>query len=157
MRDNRDRRGLFNYHARNLFEAMFGPFDSALVSILTQILASATEVDIATIATIVREAEREFVFNESPFAIALIEQAQQFGAELRYSVISELYCSAVSGMKQGSPGEPFPEDIALKERSVAMLETLSRFSPAYELYDQLRQHAEYAIKRAVRDREDLDE
>jgi transcriptional regulator with XRE-family HTH domain len=157
MRDNRDRRGLFSYHARNLFEAMFGPFDSALVSILTQILASATDADIATIAAIVREAEPAFVFDQAPFAIALIEQAQQFGAKLRDGVISELYCSAVSGMKHGSPGEPFPEDIAMKERSVAMLEILSRFSPAYQLYDQLRQHAEYEIKRAIRDHEDVDE
>jgi hypothetical protein len=157
MRDNQERLGLFNYYACNVFEAMFGPYDSALVSILKQILASATEADIETIATIAREAEPTFVFDQAPFAIALIEQAQRFGAKLKAGVVSELYCSATSGVKHCSAGQPFPEDIALRERSVTMLETLSRFSPAYELYDHLRQHAEHEITRAIHDREDVDE
>ncbi|MDN3279238.1 hypothetical protein QWJ07_33580 [Frankia sp. RB7] len=59
-----------------------------------------------------------------------------------------LYSSAIGGVRSGTPGEPMPRDVSMKERSEAILKSLARFSPAYELYDGLRKHAEGGIAQA---------
>ena len=41
----------------------------------------------------------------------------------------------------------------MKEKAEAMQKTLSRLSPAYNLYDSLRRHAEWNIQQALKSRE----
>lgn len=41
-----------------------------------------------------------------------------------------------------------PRDVSMKEQSEAILKSLARFSPAYELYDGLRKQAEAGIAQA---------
>ncbi len=154
MRQNIGQRNLFNYHAANLFQAMFAPFDNEIVSFLSDWLKAATEEDMLTIATIIGEADRDFVMRHASFMVALMDQAHQFGPKMLRTVGGELFSSAINGIKSGTSGQPFPEDIALKENAEAVLSGLSRFSPAFELYDGLRQHAEAQIARAREDAEE---
>lgn len=149
MLRNFDQRGMFSYHSRNLFEAMFGPFDAEIVAFFEEWLAASTADDLTVLATIVREADQDFVFLQSPFVADLLERARQEGPETYRMVGSELYCSAVSGMRQGTPGQPFPEDLALQRKTEEMLAKTPRFSAAYELYESLHQYANSAIRRAV--------
>lgn len=155
MRANLERQGLFTYHARNLFNAMFAPFDQTVVAFLSSWLASTGEkVDIETIAMILREADRDFIFEHESFVVALMDRAQQFGQETLRMMGSELFCSAISGVKSGTSGQPFQQDISLNEQAQAALCRLPRFSPAYELYESLRQHATREISRALQDADD---
>ena len=62
-------------------------------------------------------------------------------------VSSELYCTSQSGVKSGTPGEPYPQDIQCRDKAIEVLKSLPRYSVAYELYDDLRKDAEYEIKR----------
>jgi hypothetical protein len=127
------------------------------VSFLSDWLAAATEDDIDMIGTILREAHPSFVFTEFSFVNRLLERAQQFSLDLCRHVTSALYASAISGMRHGAPGEPFPEDVALKEKSEEALARLSRFSSAFALYEALREHADASIRRELQDAEDDDE
>ena len=60
-------------------------------------------------------------------------------------------------MRSGIAGEPFPRDIEAKKECENILADLSKFSPAYELYDGLLKNAEAEIKRALRDREEFED
>lgn len=60
-------------------------------------------------------------------------------------------------MREGIAGEPFPRDLETKEKSESILARLSKFSPAYELYDGLLQHSDAEIKRALKRREEFEE
>jgi hypothetical protein len=53
----------------------------------------------------------------------------------------------------GTPGEPMPRDIEMKEESEKILQSLPRFFPAFELYDALRKHAEEGIADSRREKE----
>lgn len=156
MRKHAGRKGMFTYYARNLFEAMFAPYDNEMVSFFGDWLGAATPDDVLMIGTILREAQPDFVFTQVPFVIALLDRAQQFDPELRRTVSTELYCSAVSGMRRGTPGEPFPEDVSMLEQAAALIESLDPFSPAYQLYDDIRHDAEISIKRARLDTDDFE-
>ncbi|MCJ9668532.1 MULTISPECIES: helix-turn-helix domain-containing protein [unclassified Neorhizobium] len=154
IRENRSRKGLFTYHARHLFHAMFAPFDTEVVAFLSDWLATAEEKDIETIAMILREADRDFVFRHEAFTVSLMDRAQQFGPETMRMVGAELFGSAVSGVKSGTSGQPFPQDISLKEQAQAVLTRLSRFSAAFGLYEGLYQHAAGEIDRIMANLED---
>lgn len=154
MRLKSDRKGMFSYYSRALFEAMFGPFDAGIVVFLEEWLAASTVEDLGIIASIVREADQDFVFSQSAFVSALLERARQEGPKVHRMVSSQLYCSAVSGMRQGTPGEPFPEDVILLRKAEEMLAKTPRFSAAYDLYEALVQHSNSAIRRAALDDEE---
>ena len=156
MRKHAERKGLFTYYARNLFEAMFAPYDNEMVSFFENWLGAATSEDVLMIGTILREAQPDFVFTQVPFVVALLDRAQQFDPELRRTVSTELYCSAISGMRHGTPGEPFPEDVSMHEQVAALIQSLDPFSPAYQLYDDIRRYSEMSIKRAGLDMDDFE-
>lgn len=153
MKENGAQGGLFSYHARTLFEAMFGPIDEEVVAFLGQWLQQAQEEDVLLIAGIVREAGEPFVFDFQPFVGELLARAKLVGSKTYELVESELYAGAVSGMRSGTVGEPFPQDLSLKSKAEAVLRTLPSYSPAYPLYQAILQHAEAAIARSREDAE----
>ena len=147
----------FHHRARELFGAMFCPFDDVLVKFLTEWLDVATERDILTICDILDQAHPEFVFEQRPFVLQLLEKATQFGKKTLDRALGVLSSSAVSGMRSGTPGEPFPQDQAMKENAEKALKDTPRFSPAYELYEDVRQCAEQRIQRQLQDAERFEE
>ncbi|MFH2015978.1 MAG: helix-turn-helix domain-containing protein [Pseudomonadota bacterium] len=151
MRSGIGRGWQFDYHSRELFECMFGPFDANVVGFLSEWLSTATTEDLRTIASIVRESDPAFVFDQAGFVVALLECARRLGPDVHRHVTGELFASAIGGVKHGSPGQAFPEDLELKARAERMLATLPRFSPAVSLYEDLKQHAEASIRWSLRE------
>lgn len=153
MKEKSTQRGVFSYYARTLFESMFGPVDEEVVAFLGQWLQQAQEQDVLLIAGIVREADEAFVFDFQPFVSELLARANQVSAKTHQLVQSELYAGALSGMRSGTVGEPFPQDLSLKAKAEAILGTLPSYSPAYPLYQAILQHADAAISRSREDGE----
>ena len=148
-----DRQVLFKYRSRELFETIFGSFDEEVTRFLAEWAKVANEEDFQLIANILGEASETLVFDQQGFVVGLLEQAKIVGAETLKNVSSSLFSAAVGGMRQGVPGEPFPRDIKMKADAEAVLKTLSRFSPAYELYDAIAKSADVEIKRQSREKE----
>lgn len=148
MKVGKSREWDFNYFARNLFNVMFGPVDAEFVRFFEEWLPAASEEDIFTIGSILRESgSNTFVFDQRKFVEALLERANQFGRKTVKLVSSELYCTSKSGVKSGTAGEPYPQDIQCRDNAIAVLKSLPRYSVAYELYDDLQKDAEFEIKR----------
>jgi len=157
MQANAGRKDMFSYYSRELFDAMFAPFDAEIVGFLAEWLATATPRDIELIAGVLREAPVDFVFREAPFVSRLLEKARQAGGKTYDKVEGALYGSAISGLKHGTAGQPFPEDIALRDQAEEALTGLSRFAPSRPLYEALKAHASSSIERVLREAEDENE
>jgi hypothetical protein len=157
MQSREEDNALFHHRAAELFETMFHPFDRELISFLQDWLDTATPTDIRIMSHILREAAPEFVFQHRPFVIRFLEKAKQYGKDVFDNAVSALYCSAVQGMRSGTPGEPFPEDLQMNEEADKALSELSRFSPAYRLYESLKQSAEQDIQRSIQERETFED
>jgi transcriptional regulator with XRE-family HTH domain len=157
MRAGKSQPYLFSHTARELFETMFGPFSGETVKFLEEWIATSDEDDLRLIADILGEAEHEFVFAHRPFVERFLEKAKQVGANALKGAISSLYGSAIGGIRSGTPGEPMPRDLQMKKDSEEILRSLPRFSPAYELYDVLRKHAEDGIADSRRTRESFED
>jgi len=153
MRAGKNKPFLFSYRARELFETSFGPFNGETVQFLEEWIATSDEGDLRLIADILGEAEHTFVFTHRSFVQRFLEKAKQVSPEALKGAISSLFGSAISGIRSGTPGEPMPRDLEMKKTSEETLQSLPRFSPAYELYDSVRKHAEQGLADSRRTKE----
>lgn len=147
---------LFRYRSRELFDAAFG-FGDEVVNSLIHWSSSANEAEFGLIANILEEAPASFVFTHKNLAIDLLTRAKRISDKVYKSLESALYASAHGGMREGVAGEPFPRDIKMKASCEEILAGLSKFSPAYELYDWLHKGAQQEIERAIRGREQFED
>ncbi len=148
---------LFQHRAGELFDAMFRPYDEELMGFLGDWIETATPTDIGVISQILRKGASDFVFKNKQFVIRFLDKAKQYGNDLLTDASSALFGATISGVKSGKPGEPFPQDVQMKESAEMTLKEIPPFSPAYRLYEDIKTHADYNVKRSLRDLEAFDE
>ena len=129
-----EKKVVFDYPSRELFETLFGSYDGEVIQQLDSWSAAADKNEMRLIANVLEEAPPDFVFNQAAFVSTLLERAKRHDKDTLQRVSSALFGSAIGGIRQGVPGEPFPRDLKMKASAESVLRSLSRFSPAYELY-----------------------
>ena len=147
----------WEHHASALFEGMFLPIDEAVLDFLSAKIAAAEPHGLRWIASILAHAEPNFVFDYHEMVVSFLDACERTGEPLRHRAMDALYESAISGVRGGRPGEPFPSALKCREASLALLARLPRLSPAYELYDLLRADAERRIARSRKEAEAIDD
>jgi len=152
----------FAHHLSDLVLGVFGLQHSTCTSILEAWCADRKSERFKVLANVLREAPPLFVFEDSAFVARILKAARSLGASVYRGLGSSLFASAVSGVKGGAPGEPFPEDLRMKAQAEEVLATLSKADPAFALYDDIRKHAESNIERSLAEgramtEEDIDE
>ncbi|WP_245156356.1 restriction endonuclease [Agrilutibacter solisilvae] len=131
-------------------------FDANLVSFMDSWLSAGTERHYEVVSTVLREAPNGFVFEHQEFVIRLLRASRSFGPQANRTLSSALYAASVSGMRMGSPGEPFPQDLRLLDRAQQVLAGLGKHDPAFKLFDDLRKHAELEIANQREEGRNLD-
>jgi hypothetical protein len=147
----------FKDEASKLFEAMFGLVDERILGFLGDWVDTATPPELESISAILSNGEPDFVFERRELVVRLLDKAECFGPDLFRDIKQELYMAAVSGVRSGVLGEPYPQDIEMKEKAEKALAELPRFSPAYELFEAIRKHAEREIARTLQQAELFEE
>lgn len=152
MRGHELTEGVFHHHASQLFEVIFSPFDQSVVHYLSE-KTRGDNLDIQLIGRVLNEASLTFCIEQHAFVIDFLETAKSHGQEILNASISALYRASTSGLRSGTPGEPFPRDIQAKESAIAILQNLSPLSAAYRFYDLIKQEAERNIADSLKERE----
>jgi transcriptional regulator with XRE-family HTH domain len=148
---------VFRFRSRELFEAVFGHFDEVVMQFISRWSDTADEEAFKLIANILHEAPHTFVFKQTGFVVDLLNKAQCISPEALKGLQQSLYSATISGVRSGTAGEPFPRDLETKAACEAVLAGLSKFSPAFELYDGLLKSAEAEIAYALREREEYED
>lgn len=157
LRQNWDRGFDFQYGATHLFEAMFLSDESGLIAFFQPQLAMAKRPDLELIGALLAEVHYQFILRESVFVIRFLSRCASLDADLVEAASQKLYGAATSGMYSGTPGVPMPRDIDTLARATQILAGLSRMSPAWTLYDWIRDHAQKNIERSRREGEMMDD
>jgi DNA-binding XRE family transcriptional regulator len=138
-----------------LYHAIRGPFDETVVEDLSEWAASRDPEKFGILADIMQGAPTEIVFDHPRFTALLLDNAYEISEQCGKDIETSLWIAATTGSRQGKPGEPFPEDVLLREKSTTLMETFSRSSPAYRLLEAIRRSAEKDIAQKLVDDEEL--
>lgn len=106
-----------------------------------------------TAAALLERAPSGFVVDHLELVGRALERAEAFGEDCYRDVAFEFHRVAMSGMRTGTAGEPYPRDIELRNRCQAVLPTLPPGSPVERLVRGVLSGAERNIREAVRDDE----
>jgi hypothetical protein len=153
LTQNEGRDEYFRSAASEMFDAMFLHRANVVVDLLSPQLDTLAPPELKLLARLLREAPREFVFTQSTFVVRFLERCSSFDPGLAKEAASSFFASASSGIRSGKAGEPMPDDIEQLKGAKEVLSRLSLTSPAYELYDWIRQSAERNISEACADAE----
>jgi transcriptional regulator with XRE-family HTH domain len=162
LRENEHRDYYFRHNAADVFDALFLSADGAgvdndMVALFDTRLDTATPGELRLISQILRNSPHNFVFVHKDFVSRFLNRCKGAGAEWLSQAHQDLYASAISGVRSSIVGEPAPRDLEMLAGAKDVLKKLSRLSPAYKLYDDIRRSAEYDIERSKRDAEGLDD
>lgn len=130
----------------NLFKVASLDFAPKSLSVLDEWINSGDPERVEAASLLLTDAPSDFIFTNSAFVSTLLERAYAAGEECYRSVGSNLYQIAVSGVRSGTPGQPMPQDVELRDKSRTIATTLPVASPVRRFYDELAKHADASIK-----------
>lgn len=145
------------YRVAAVVATMFDVDARVVVEFLDSRLDAATPAELGIVTRLLRHTHHFFAFEQQAIVERLLERvAVADPAELDH-VREGLAATALSGMRSGIRGEPMPRDLQTRDRAKSVLAKLSRFSPAWPLYDTILRNAEHDIASALREGEMLDD
>ena len=118
---------------------------SASLNVLEEWINSGNTDRIKSAARLVSGAQPAFVFKHVEFISNLLERGHAAGSDTYRSVSSSLASSALSGTRSGTPGQPMPHDVALKDQAAAVANQFDAGSPTHRFYALLAKGAEASI------------
>ncbi|WPM24548.1 hypothetical protein OGV25_14340 [Pseudomonas sp. P1B16] len=111
-----------------------GKYEQQVLDLLLLLIKGGGQAHVNVVASALRSAYQSFVIQETSFVRELLSQAELISEKAVRDISSALWSSAVSGGRSGLAGEPFSEDLALREHAEKTLKGMSRMDPAYRLY-----------------------
>lgn len=134
-----------------------GVYEQNFLDLLLAWMSSGEKAHASLVARVLRNSHHTLIFKYPKFIREIINAAEFIGDVALDEVRSAIAVAASTGMRSGTPGEPFPEDVRMEKYCKEMLATLSRSEPTYELYEGLLKDARYAIERQRKSLYALDE
>ena len=114
------------YWIPQLFREVSSGFESATsLKVLDEWINSGSADRIKSAARLVSGAHPAFVFKHVGFTSNLLERAHAASYDCYQNVTSSLASSALSGTRSGTPGQPMPEDVAIRDQASAVASQLS--------------------------------
>ena len=138
-------------------EASSGSESAAGLRVLEEWINSGSTVRIESAALLVSGAKPGYVFKHVEFISNLLERAHATSSDCYRSVTSSLACSALSGTRSGTPGQPMPQDVAIKDQGSEVASQFDVGSPAHRFYTLLAERAKANIRNQLLRDEELSE
>jgi hypothetical protein len=150
LRTIRDRTLKKQHHERSCLARLFKEaslqFTNVSLKVLEEWINSGDSEKIQVVSFLLSEAPQEFFFTNVEFISNLLEQAYDLEDDCYQMVSSVLYSSATFRVGFGIPGQPFPHDVALRDKSAAIAAQLVVGSPSHRFYESLAQGAKASVQ-----------
>ena len=135
------------YWIPQLFREVSSGFGSdASLKVLDEWINSGDPDMIESAARLVSSAPPGFVFEHVDFVENLLVRAHAVSYENYRRVGGSLFGSAQAGTRSGTPGQPMPEDVAIRDQATAVASQFEAGSPAHRFYASLAESAEKSIR-----------
>ena len=149
-----DKKGLTLKSLADLYRDVSQQYGPVGVDVLADWLVKGNQGQMETAAALLEETSTQFVFDQLELVVRALDRAEAFGNECLRKVAGVFYKIAMSGIRSGTPGQPFPQDIALREQCQKLLPQLPADRAAYRLFRDVLREAERDIQAAAQDEEE---
>ncbi len=119
--------GLAAHIYPDLFRIVSLNYSDVALEVLQEWFDSEEEQKVVAAAHLLREAPRGFLFSHLDYFDRVLEQSYVLGDECYTQVAHYVSYCEVFGSRHGTPGQPFPEDVQLRERALEAAKRLSVF------------------------------
>ncbi|MFD4538033.1 hypothetical protein ACFWNL_36515 [Kitasatospora sp. NPDC058397] len=133
-----------------------GTYTREVLDVLLKVFRSGDAARMQAIAPLLGGAHRDLLWEKPDFVADILQTAAQHSNELYHRVGGHLMNAVMSGVKSTSPGEPFPQDVEVREQAARIRAGLTAGSPEDRFYSALEDRAGAEIERALREDLDLD-
>ena len=139
-----------------LFREVSSGFKSAAsLKVLNEWINSGDPAMIESAARLVSGAPPGFVFKHVDFVENLLDRAHAMSYDNYRRVGGNLMSSVLTGTRSGTPGQPMPEDVAIRDQATAVASQFDAGSPAHRFYASLAESAKTSIMNALLRDEEL--
>lgn len=121
-------------------------FDEQVLEVLDEALADGSTEQVRTVGAILSEAPRSLILSNVEFVTRVLWAAERHGDECVREVGGSLHSRVTTGTRQGTPGEPFPEDVEQRDLAALAATRLPRGSIEQRFYRSLEQAADESIR-----------
>jgi hypothetical protein len=145
------------WHLCKLYEELSHHFAETGIAVVDEWVRSGTEHELLVAVELLGHAPPEVIFTQQALIAGALEQAASFSSKCHRQVHAQFVNLAVGGTRSGVAGEPYPQDIDLRDRCEELLQTLPTSGYEYQLFADIRQQAQSAINRELSRLENEDE
>jgi len=156
QRAYRARPGMIHFWLPKLFALVSAGIDATALAVLDEWVVDTEPAKLRAVGALLRDAPRSFVFTQTDFVTRLLETASRAGRDTYDRIVSDLYGSATQGIRHGTPGQPYPEDVAMRDSAAAMAERFRDQPAVRDFYEAIVKHADSSIERSLLDDEDFE-
>jgi transcriptional regulator with XRE-family HTH domain len=142
---------IHRHYGAEIFSSVAGQYDDTVLTVLTEALRSTEPRDVLAVATLVGKAHTTLIWDEPNFVRTALAAAARIGPEGRDRMVNSLWAATISGMRTGTPGQPFPQDIEQRDRSMELAQSMPLGSIERRFYEDMAESAEANIRRAALD------
>jgi hypothetical protein len=138
--------GLDHFWLPTFFEAVSDGFCQASLDGIKPWIRTGDRIKVEAAALLLKSAPSNFLFEQIDFVVEILENAHAVSEDCYKNVGSDLFSCAVTGLREGTPGEPKSHDVNILDRAREALKRLQPGSPGYRFYQSLVQYAEKEIR-----------
>jgi len=152
----KEKDALTRYWFTKLFGLVAGSFGASTTYVISELAKDNSEDTYKVIGHLLDEAPREFVFLQKDLCANLVEQADRIFPDAHRRIVAALLGSSQSGGFQGIPGEPSPQQVAIKEQAVQLAADYASRPVVAKFYRQVADLSQELLdKQLASDEEDF--
>lgn len=129
----------------NLFELVAGPYDARVTEVIDEYFHDSDPVKISIAADILSKAHRTIVWDVD-FVRSSLRAADRHGDASLERVRDALHAATISGMRSGTPGQPYPEDVEQHAKATELADKCARGSVEEQFYRGLAASAQHRVQ-----------
>jgi hypothetical protein len=138
-----------------LFACLSGSFTNPIsLDVLGEWIDAGSPPRLFAVSAILHEAGRHFAFTQPGLVARLLDQAFQAGEDCFNGVRADLFGMTVLGERHGTAGQPFPQDIELRDQAAEMLKKLPPGTRAHQFFADVEKRAKRNISAALTEAEE---
>ncbi|GAB3603405.1 helix-turn-helix domain-containing protein [Microbacterium aureliae] len=139
------------FYGNDLFELVVGPIDAEVLAVVSDLIDSREESQVALAARLLGKAGHGFLLANVPFVVETLSRIETYPPQLAQRVRAGLKGSAVYGIRSRTVGEDNPAEIVLRDAAMTVAKEFPEGSVPRAFYSEV---SDDAARRLVDERED---